>query len=112
MEKAKLLQELLRQVRISSMFVGTTIMITAMNKANASTRLRMRNSIRAGGCTVLSGLFLLAVALHKLVFDQNFVATVTEGMHFEKERVVILDASGKVLHISGDGPTEVPVLVM
>ena len=48
----------------------------------------------------------------KLTFDQNFVATTTEGMHFEKERVVVLDAGGKVLHISGDGPTEVPILAM
>lgn len=48
----------------------------------------------------------------KLVFSQNFVATQTEGMHFEKERVVILDPEGKVLRISGDGPTEVPVLAI
>jgi hypothetical protein len=46
----------------------------------------------------------------KLIFSQNFVATQTEGMQFEKQRVVILDANGKVLFISGDGPTEVPVL--
>ncbi|MCX6872199.1 MAG: hypothetical protein NTW21_00085 [Verrucomicrobia bacterium] len=48
----------------------------------------------------------------KLIFSQNFVATQTEGMQFEKERVVILDAKGKVLHLSGDGPTEVPVLAI
>jgi hypothetical protein len=48
----------------------------------------------------------------KLTFDQNFAATATEGMHFQKERVVVLDAKGKVLHISGDGPTEVPILAM
>jgi hypothetical protein len=48
----------------------------------------------------------------KLTFDQNFAATQTEGMHFEKERVVILDAKGKVLHISGDGPTEVPIMAI
>jgi hypothetical protein len=48
----------------------------------------------------------------KLTFSQNFTATMTEGMRFEKERVVILDASGKVLHISGDGPTEVPILAI
>jgi hypothetical protein len=47
----------------------------------------------------------------KLTFEQNFAATSTEAMHFEKERVVVLDARGKVLHISGDGPTEVPILV-
>jgi hypothetical protein len=33
-------------------------------------------------------------------------------MQFEKERVVILDANAKVLHISGDGPTEVPVMAI
>ena len=48
----------------------------------------------------------------KLTFDQNFVATGTEGIHFEKERIVVLDAAGKVLHISGDGPTEVPMLAI
>ena len=48
----------------------------------------------------------------KLTFDQNFVATTTEGMHFQKERIVVLDAKGKVLHISGDGPTEVPILAI
>lgn len=48
----------------------------------------------------------------KLTFDQNFVATETEGMHFEKERIIVLDAAGKVLHISGDGPTEVPILAI
>lgn len=48
----------------------------------------------------------------KLTFSQNFVATQTEGMQFEKDRVVILDAKGKVLHISGDGPSEVAVLAI
>jgi hypothetical protein len=48
----------------------------------------------------------------KLDFSQNFAATQTEGMHFQKERVVILDAKGKVLYISGDGPTEVPILAI
>lgn len=48
----------------------------------------------------------------KLIFSQNFVASQTEGMQFEKERVVILDDKGKVLHISGDGPTEVPILAI
>lgn len=48
----------------------------------------------------------------KLTFDQTFAATTTEGMHFQKERVVILDDTGKTLHISGDGPTEVPILAM
>ncbi len=48
----------------------------------------------------------------KLSFSQSFVATQTEGMQFEKKRIVILDAKGKVLHISGDGPTDVPVLAI
>jgi hypothetical protein len=45
-----------------------------------------------------------------LIFEQDYAATSTDAMHFEKERVVVLDAGGKVLHISGDGPTEVPIL--
>ena len=48
----------------------------------------------------------------KLTFTQHFAATQTEGMRFEKTRVVVLDAEGKVLHISGDGPTEVPILAV
>lgn len=48
----------------------------------------------------------------KLTFDQNFAATTTEGMHFEKERLVVLDATGRVLHIAGDGPTETAILAM
>lgn len=52
------------------------------------------------------------VVTMKLTFSQNFVATQTEGMELHKERVVILDAAGKVLHISGDGPTEVPIMAI
>ncbi len=48
----------------------------------------------------------------KLTFAQNFVATQTEGMQFQKERTVILDAAGKVIHISGDGPTEALILAI
>lgn len=48
----------------------------------------------------------------KLTFSENFAASTTEGMHFQKERLVVLDAAGKVLHISGDGPTEVPILAI
>ena len=48
----------------------------------------------------------------KLTFSENFTATTTEAMRFQKERVVILDAGGKVLHVSGDGPTEVPILAI
>lgn len=48
----------------------------------------------------------------KLTFSQHFAATTTEGMRFQKQRVVVLDAAGKVLHLSGDGPTEVPIMAM
>ena len=48
----------------------------------------------------------------KLTFEQNFVATGTEGMQIQKERVVVLDAMGKVLLISGDGATYVPILAI
>lgn len=48
----------------------------------------------------------------KLSFSEHFAATVTEGMDFEKHRIVILDAKGAVLAIYGDGPTEVPVLAV
>jgi hypothetical protein len=47
-----------------------------------------------------------------LIFSANFTAEATSGMQFEKIRIVILDASNKVLHISGDGPTEVPIMML
>ncbi len=48
----------------------------------------------------------------KLTFDQYFAATPADGMHFQKERVVVLDATGKVLSILGDGPTEVSIIAI
>jgi hypothetical protein len=48
----------------------------------------------------------------KLVFMQEFAATTTEGMHFEKVRTVVLDEKGKVLAVFGDGPTEAPVFAI
>jgi hypothetical protein len=48
----------------------------------------------------------------KLVFMQEFAATGTEGMHFEKVRTVVLDEKGKVLAVYGDGPTEAPVFAI
>ena len=45
----------------------------------------------------------------KLAFNQSFCASGTEGMHIKKERIVIVDDAGIVLHISGDGPTGVPI---
>ncbi|MCE9519125.1 MAG: hypothetical protein K8R87_06195 [Verrucomicrobia bacterium] len=48
----------------------------------------------------------------KLTFSENFAATEAAGMEFKKERMVVLDAQGKVLLITGDGPTEVPILMM
>lgn len=48
----------------------------------------------------------------KLKFSQNFCATGTEGLAFEKERSVVFDADGKILLIIGDGPTETPILAI
>ena len=48
----------------------------------------------------------------KLGFSANFTAEATSGIQFEKNRIVILDAANKVLHVSGDGPTEVPVMML
>ena len=48
----------------------------------------------------------------KLKFSQNFCATGTEGLAFEKERTVVFDAAGKILAIIGDGPTETPILAI
>lgn len=48
----------------------------------------------------------------QLTFSQNFTTTESEGMHFQKTRIVILDKDGDVLEVSGDGPTEVPVLAI
>jgi hypothetical protein len=48
----------------------------------------------------------------KLRFSQHFVTGQTEGVEFAKERVVVLDETGKVLLISGDGPTQVAILAI
>lgn len=48
----------------------------------------------------------------KLTFDANFTAAATAGLNFEKSRVVVLDAANKVLHVSGDGPTETRIRMM
>jgi len=48
----------------------------------------------------------------KLVFSAQFAASATEGIEIQKERTVILDSEGKVLSISGDGPTDVPVMAI
>ena len=48
----------------------------------------------------------------KLEFRQSFCASGTEAFGFTKERTVIFDADGKVLHVSGDGVTDVPVMAI
>jgi len=48
----------------------------------------------------------------KLSFEENFAASTTEAMSFKKDRTVILDADGNVLHIEGDGETEAPMLAI
>jgi hypothetical protein len=48
----------------------------------------------------------------KLRFNQTFCATGTEGLEFTKERTVVINAAGKVVHIIGDGPTETPIMAM
>ena len=47
-----------------------------------------------------------------LNFSENFAATATEGIQFEKQRTVVLDGNGKVVAIFGDGPTKAPVLAI
>jgi hypothetical protein len=48
----------------------------------------------------------------KLEFRQSFCATGTEAFGFTKERTVVFDKEGKVLHVSGDGVTDVPVMAI
>jgi len=48
----------------------------------------------------------------KLEFRQSFCASGTEAFGFTKERTVVFDAQGKVLHVSGDGATDVPVMAI
>lgn len=46
----------------------------------------------------------------ELTFSQQFAATVTEGMSFQKQRTVVFDAAGKLLAVSGDGATDAAVM--
>ena len=48
----------------------------------------------------------------KLTFDANFTEEATTGVHFDKQRTVVLDARGAVQAIEGDGETEMPMLAI
>lgn len=48
----------------------------------------------------------------KLEFRQSFCATGTEAFGFTKDRTVVFDKEGKLLHVSGDGVTDVPVMAI
>lgn len=48
----------------------------------------------------------------KLRFHADFTEEATQGIHFTKERTVVLDRKGRVLAVFGDGPVEAPVLAI
>lgn len=48
----------------------------------------------------------------KLSFSANFTAEATSGLSFDKKRIVVLDSGNKVIHISGDGPTEARIMML
>jgi len=52
------------------------------------------------------------VVTMELTFGANFTAEATSGLSLEKKRIVVLDAGNKVLHVSGDGPTEAAILML
>jgi len=52
------------------------------------------------------------VVTMELTFSANFTAEATSGMTLEKKRIVVLDSGNKVLHLSGDGPTEAAILML
>ena len=54
----------------------------------------------------------VSVVTLSMTFSQHFVTTVTEGMDIAKTRTVVFDAAGKVLHTSGDGETQVPIMAI
>lgn len=54
----------------------------------------------------------VSVVTLSLSFSQQFVTTLTEGMDIAKTRTVVFDAAGKVIHCSGDGETEVPIMAI
>lgn len=54
----------------------------------------------------------VSVVTLSMDFSEDFASTMTEGLSFSKKRVVVFDAAGKVLHISGDGETETAILAI
>ncbi|OYV07235.1 MAG: hypothetical protein CFE26_02030 [Verrucomicrobiales bacterium VVV1] len=52
------------------------------------------------------------VVTMELTFSANFTAEATSGLSLEKKRIVVLDAGNKVLHLSGDGPTEAAIMML
>jgi hypothetical protein len=54
----------------------------------------------------------VSVVTMEMKFMESFAATTTEALSFEKRRTVVFDGDGKVLHVSGDGPTEAAILAI
>lgn len=52
------------------------------------------------------------VVTMELSFAANFTAEAAAGLSLVKKRIVVLGAGNKVLHLSGDGPTEAAVLML
>ncbi len=82
--------------------------------AEPSSRLDYHASVKFHKEVTLDGKTFkdVNVVTLKLNFTANFTAAATADLRFEKTRVVVLDTANKVLHISGDGPTETEIRMM
>ncbi len=82
--------------------------------AKPSSRLNYQASVQFHGEFKLDGKTFkdVNVVTMELTFSANFTAEATSGMTLEKKRIVVLDAGNKVLHLSGDGPTEAAIMML
>jgi len=82
--------------------------------ARPSSRLNYHASVRFHEEFKLDGKTFkeVNVVTMELTFSANFTAEATSGLSFEKTRVVVLDAGNRVLHLSGDGPTQTSILML
>jgi len=78
------------------------------SKLEYTAAVARRDAFTANGKTYAN----VYVVTLKLTFAANFTEDATAGVHFSKERTVVLDAQGTVLKITGDGPTEMPMLAI
>jgi len=83
-----------------------TRFIEPNSKFSYAATVRVRENYPLDG-KILPRVYVVKMSLS---FSEFLVLHTTQGIQFSKDREVILDPEGKVLQVTGDGETEVPVV--